>query len=266
KRAQGYKTNGWPEANLEYLLYQTLVGAWPLEEDRLHAYAEKGAREAKTHTAWTRVHPEYEQSMHDFIHALYQDKEFLSELTALVQKIEHAGYVNSLSQTLLKMTCPGIPDMYQGTELWDFSLVDPDNRRPVDYSLRRSLLQELAGLSVQDIVDRMPEGLPKLWLIHQALHLRRQMPDSFDSSGGYEPLSPRGSKAAHALAFVRGGQVISLCPRLPLSLAGQWENTVLDLPEGTWHNLLNNITITGRTQYVHDLLNDFPVALLKLEN
>ena len=265
KRTQGYKTNGWPEANLEYLLYQTLVGAWPLEEDRLHSFAEKGAREAKTHTAWTRVHPEYEQSMHDFIHALYQDEEFLSELTALVQKIEHAGHVNSLSQTLLKMTCPGIPDMYQGTELWDFSLVDPDNRRPVDYSLRRSLLAELADLSVQDIVDRMQEGLPKLWLIHQALHLRRQMPDSFDSSGGYEPLSSRGSKAAHVLAFVRGGQVISLCPRLPLSLAGQWENTVLDLPEGTWHNLLTNTTFSGRTQHVHDLLNDFPVALLKLE-
>ena len=265
KRTQGYKTNGWPEANLEYLLYQTLVGAWPLEEDRLHSFAEKGAREAKTHTAWTRVHPEYEQSMHDFIHALYQDEEFLSELTALVQKIEHAGYVNSLSQTLLKMTCPGIPDMYQGTELWDFSLVDPDNRRPVDYSLRRSLLAELADLSVQDIVDRMQEGLPKLWLIHQALHLRRQMPESFDSSGGYEPLSSRGSKAAHVLAFVRGGQVISLCPRLPLSLAGQWENTVLDLPEGTWHNLLTNTTFSGRTQHVHDLLNDFPVALLKLE-
>ncbi|MDZ7762161.1 MAG: malto-oligosyltrehalose synthase [Desulfovermiculus sp.] len=265
ERNKGHKTQGWPDPNLEYLLYQTMVGAWPLEEERLHAYAQKAAREAKTHTSWTRVNPEYEQSLHDFIQALYLDRTFVSELQTLVHDIEYAGYVNGLSQVLFKMICPGIPDMYQGTELWDFSLVDPDNRRPVDYSLRRKLLNEVESLSLQSIMDRISEGLPKLWLIRLVLHLRRQIPEAFGPAGSYDSLVVRGSKAAHAVAFVRGGRVISLSPRLPLTLADRWEDTVLDLPEGTWLNVLTSSTTQGGPQSVQSLLDGFPVGLFKRE-
>ncbi|MFW5997941.1 MAG: malto-oligosyltrehalose synthase [Desulfovermiculus sp.] len=257
-----HKSQGWPETNLEYLLYQTLVGAWPLEEDRLHEYAEKAAREAKTHTSWTRVESAYEQSLHSFVQALYQNQAFMSEVQTLVREIEYAGYINSLSQTLLKLTCPGVPDLYQGTELWDFSLVDPDNRRPVDYALRRNLLSEVEDLSLQHIMNRISEGLPKLWLVRQALHLRRRMPETFGPAGSYEPLSVQGAKAAHVLAFVRGGQAVSIVPRLPLSLDGMWEDTMVSLPEGTWNNILTNTQVQGGPQAVSSLLHDFPVALM----
>jgi len=261
-RHQIYKVQDWPEANMEYLLYQTLVGAWPLDEQRMHHYAQKAAREAKTHTSWTRVDPEYEDALHTFIQALYQDQDFLSELQVLVGDIEYPGYTNSLSQTLLKLTCPGIPDMYQGSELWDFSLVDPDNRRPVDYSLRRNLHSELKHLSGQDIMDRMLEGLPKLWLISQALHLRRKMPDAFGPAGSYLPVTVSGDKAFHALAFSRGGRAVSLLPRLPLSLAGNWKDTTVDLPEGSWQDILTGAHTQGGPQFVGRLLDKFPVALL----
>jgi (1->4)-alpha-D-glucan 1-alpha-D-glucosylmutase len=257
-----HKSQDLPEANLEYLLYQTLVGAWPLEEDRLHEYAEKAVREAKTYTSWTRVESAYEQSLHSFIRALYQNQPFMSELQALVREIEYAGYINSLSQTLLKLTCPGVPDLYQGTELWDFSLVDPDNRRPVDYTLRRNLLSEIDHLSLQQIMDRISEGLPKLLLVRQALHLRRKMPDIFGPAGSYEPLQVKGGKAEHVLAFARGGRAVSILPRLPFSLGGKWEDTMITLPEGTWNNILTHKQVPGGPLEVSKLLHDFPVALL----
>ena len=265
ERNQRYKVHDWPEPNMEYLLYQTLVGAWPVEEERLQAFAQKAAREAKTHTSWTSVHARYEESLHNFIQTVYNDQTFLSELKDLVRRIEQPGFVNSLSQVLCKMTCPGVPDMYQGTELWDFSLVDPDNRRPVDYALRRKLLNELASLSPPAIMDRMSEGLPKLWLIRQALHLRRQIPEAFGPAGSYKPLTVRGARAAHALAFSRGGRVISLCPRLPYTLADRWEDTELHLPEGRWRNVLTLSITQGGSQSVQSLLEGFPVGLFAPE-
>jgi (1->4)-alpha-D-glucan 1-alpha-D-glucosylmutase len=263
-RNQVHKSNGQPEANMEYLLYQTMVGAWPLDEERMHGYAQKAAREAKTHTSWTTVNAEYEQALHNFIQSMYQDHDFLAELEELVQKIADAGYANSLGQTLLKLTCPGIPDIYQGTELWDFSLVDPDNRRPVDYSLRRTLLDAHEKLSAQEIMNRIKEGLPKLQLIRQGLQLRHQMPETFGPAGSYEPIQIAGTKAAHALAYVRGGRAASLLTRLPFTL-NDWADTTLSLPEGTWRNVLTNRTLSGGILPIAQVLHPFPVALLVLE-
>jgi (1->4)-alpha-D-glucan 1-alpha-D-glucosylmutase len=230
----------------------------------MHGYAQKAAREAKTHTSWTTVNAEYEQALHNFIQSMYQDHDFLAELEELVQKIADAGYANSLGQTLLKLTCPGIPDIYQGTELWDFSLVDPDNRRPVDYSLRRTLLDAHEKLSAQEIMNRIKEGLPKLQLIRQGLQLRHQMPETFGPAGSYEPIQIAGTKAAHALAYVRGGRAASLLTRLPFTL-NDWADTTLSLPEGTWRNVLTNRTLSGGILPIAQVLHPFPVALLVLE-
>jgi (1->4)-alpha-D-glucan 1-alpha-D-glucosylmutase len=250
---------------MEYLLYQTLAGAWPLDQERMHGYAEKAAREAKTHTSWTRVNAEYEEALHSFVSSLYQDAAFLAELEALVQDIAYPGYVNSLAQTLLKLTCPGVPDLYQGTELWDFSLVDPDNRRPVKYSTRRDLLAQTERLTAREIMDRTDEGLPKLWLIRQGLSLRRRLPEAFGPAGSYAPLRISGEKAEHALAFARGEHVVSLLTRLPLTFNGRWEDTTISLPQGGWRDLLTNTRIQGGDQAVRGLLQSFPVALLLRE-
>ena len=263
-RNQVYKSQGWPEGNMEYLLYQTMIGAWPLSEDRLHGYAEKAAREAKINTSWTAVNAEYEDVLHGFIHSMYQDHEFLTELEELVQKIAHAGYAKSLGQTLLKLTCPGIPDIYQGTELWDFSLVDPDNRRQVDYKLRSTLLEATERLSAKEIMDRMVEGLPKLLLTRRGLFLRGQMPEVFGPAGSYEPVKISGTKAVHALAFIRAGRALSLLTRFPLTLH-DWENTTLSIPEGTWRNILTDDMVSGGDHPVAEVLHPFPVALLILE-
>ena len=169
KRNIRYWGTQTPDHNFEYFLYQTLVGAWPLEQERALAYCEKAVREAKTHTSWTDPHTDYEDSVRSFVRSLYEDEEFVAELGHFVDDLEKYGHLTSLAQTLIKLTAPGIPDLYQGTELWNFSLVDPDNRRPVDYEVRRRLLHELPGLSPEAIWQRRQEGLPKLWIIRQGL-------------------------------------------------------------------------------------------------
>src|SRR5262249_26484073 len=137
----------WPsplrDRNTEYLLYQTLVGAWPIEEQRLLAYLEKAAREAKQHTSWTHPDQAYETAIRDFVTAVLHDAVFLDDLEKFVRPLIPLGRLNSLSQTLLKLTAPGVPDLYQGSELWSLALVDPDNRAPVDYQSRRRLLKEV---------------------------------------------------------------------------------------------------------------------------
>lgn len=138
-----HKTDGWPERNMEYLLYQTLVGAWPLDIQRAGDYMLKAAREAKINTSWTENNEPYEEALGRFVAAVLDDEGFVRDLEGFVETIRDAGWVNALGQTLLKLTAPGVPDIYQGTELWDLSLVDPDNRRPVDYALRRQLLAEM---------------------------------------------------------------------------------------------------------------------------
>jgi (1->4)-alpha-D-glucan 1-alpha-D-glucosylmutase len=155
--------------------------------------------------------------------------------------------------------------MYQGTELWTLSLVDPDNRRPVDYEVRRGLFAELAETPLEEIVRRSDEGMPKLHLIRQALHLRRRRPEWFGVEGDYTPLWARGPKRDHVIAFARGAGglgCIAVAPRLPIRLDGQWEGTTLALPRAPWLNELTGERLTGGTTGLAELLHRFPVALL----
>ena len=155
-----------------------------------------------------------------------------------------------------------MPDIYQGTELWDLSLVDPDNRRPVDFALRSEMLDRMASLPLEDILAGMDQGWPKLWTVRQALHLRRSRPELFGSRGSYRPLTARGPKADHVVAFVRGQGAITVVPRLLLGLGGDWQETVVDLPEGSWRNVLTaEDGLTGQI-LLRDLLARFPVGLL----
>ncbi len=255
-----------PDRNAEVLLYQTLVGTWPISVERLTAYMEKAIREAKAHTAWTRQDADYEKDVRDFVEAVLADPGFVADLESFIAPLIEPARIHSLTQTLLKLTAPGVPDFYQGTEIWDLSLVDPDNRRPVDYGLRRRLLAELKqGLAPEEILRRMDDGLPKLWVIHQGLHLRRQRPQAFGPQGDYEPLRIQGGRADHALGFTRGGEVATLVPRLLLRLDRDWKNTTVELPEGSWRNELTGECLEGGSHPVSDLLESFPVALLARE-
>jgi (1->4)-alpha-D-glucan 1-alpha-D-glucosylmutase len=253
----------FPDRNAEYLLYQTLVGAWPITPERTAQFMEKAVREAKVHTSWMRTNEEYEETLRGFVGAVLGDAGFTADLAAFVAPLVVPGRVNSLAQTLLKLAAPGVPDFYQGTEIWDLSLVDPDNRRPVDYELRRRLLAELkGGLTAEEILARADDGLPKLWLIHQGLHLRRSRPAAFGADGGYVPLAASGPRADHAVAFVRGGEVVAIAPRWPLRLAGDWQETTLELPPGRWRDELTGDEVAGGRCRIADLLARFPVALL----
>ena len=273
-----YRVDGKPDRNMEYLLYQTLVGAWPIETDRLSGFAEKAAREAKEYTAWSHIDADYEESLQRFIQEILSDTWFRSDLKKFVTPLIRPGRINALAQILIKLTAPGIPDIYQGSELWDMSLVDPDNRRPVDFDHRRKLLAELEGLSPNDmskrsddmlkrsddILRRMDEGLPKLWVIHQALALRKRLPAVFNS-GDYHPLSPKGKMASHAIAFARGSEVVTIVPRLVWHARGRWDNTSIRLPAGNWYHELTGQEVSGNTVQFDELFNRFPVALLSRE-
>lgn len=179
----------------EYLLYQTMVGAWPIDRGRTAAFVLKAARESKLRTSWTDPDEAYEAAIAAFIERLYRDDALMAQIQAMADRITPAGRSNSLSQTLLKLTCPGVPDIYQGCELWDLSLVDPDNRRPVDFDLRRRMLFELEQLAPADIWQRRDEGLPKLWTIRQALALRARRPEALDGAADYAPIIARGEQA-----------------------------------------------------------------------
>jgi (1->4)-alpha-D-glucan 1-alpha-D-glucosylmutase len=253
---------GLSDRNAEYLFYQTLVGAWPIERDRILEYMRKAAREAKLHTSWTAPDDEYERSLAGFIEGALDNAEFIAELTAFVAPMVWPGRVNALAQTLIKLTAPGVPDFYQGGELWSFTLVDPDNRRPVDYSSRRHLLTEIRCATVEQVIARADEGLPKLWLIRQALAVRQRHPRLFGRDGDYKPLRAQGTRAAHAIAFSRGDGAIAIAPRLPLTLGGDWAETAITLPRGRWRNELTGDIVDGGETLLAKLLARFPVCLL----
>jgi (1->4)-alpha-D-glucan 1-alpha-D-glucosylmutase len=260
---QRHRTNDLPDRNAEYLLYQVLVGAWPIDADRATQYMLKASREAKAHTSWTHADEAYEGALKSFVSRILEDPEFLADLIGFVEPLIGQGRVNSLSQVLLKLTAPGVPDIYQGNELWDMSLVDPDNRRPVDYALRRKLLDDLAGRPTpEELIRRSEEGLPKLWVTRQALHLRRSRPEWFGPDGGYFPIPAEGTMADHVVAFRRGDGCVAAAPRLPIKLGGDWRDTTLELPEGRWKNELTGDEVRGGRAMVGALLAKFPVALL----
>jgi len=255
-----------PDSNAEYLLYQIAVGAWPLPAERAVAYMAKAAKEAKAHTSWIDPDPAYDEALRSFVEGVAGGDDFAGDLAAFVEPLVTPGRVTSLAQALVKLTAPGVPDTYQGTELWDLSLVDPDNRRPVDYGARRRLLRELPGLDAAAIWARADEGLPKLKVVREALHLRRRRPSAFGAEGSYTPLVASGAKAAHVVAFVRGQQVATVVPRLVLGLAGDWGGTTVDLPAGRWRSVLTGTDVDGGRVRLADLFAAFPVALLELDD
>jgi (1->4)-alpha-D-glucan 1-alpha-D-glucosylmutase len=243
---------------LAHQVWQNLVGAWPLSRERAHAYAEKAAREAGLSTTWTDVDEEFERSLHAMVDAAYDDEASAARIHKFVERISAFGWSNSLSQKLLQLTMPGVPDVYQGTELWDHSLVDPDNRRPVDYALRRELL---TALDAGEVPPVDPTGAAKLLVVSRALRARRDHPEWFE---GWEPVEVTGSAADCVVAADRGGAV-PVATRLPVRLAASgWGDTALRLPTGAWRDLLTGerVVSTAEGARVADVLRQLPVALL----
>jgi len=257
-----------PDRSAEHLLYQTLVGAWPIGKERIRDYMEKACREAGRFTNWSSPDEMYEERIGQFLETVLNDAEFISMLEDFIRPLVPLGWVNSLSQTLLKLTSPGVPDLYQGSELWDNSLVDPDNRRPVDYVKRFALLEVLEHEpGVEAIMARMEEGLPKMHVIRQALALRQRRPSSFapGESGAYRPLLITGRMHGHLLAYSRGEAVAVVVPRLMASLKNEWHDSAVELPPGKWRNVLDHTTWES-TARAADLLRNFPVALLEKQH
>lgn len=297
-----------PDANEEYLLYQTLLGAWPLEAldeagrsefvARMQAYVLKAIREAKVNTTWINPNSAYDAAVEGFVRDILDDtvaNPFLEDFAVLEQKVAHYGIYNSLGQTLLKVTSPGVPDLYQGNEIWDFSMVDPDNRRPVDFGKRRRLLNDLQRRSAQAggdradlarrLVDAKEDGRIKLYVTSTALNYRRDHEELF-RRGAYVPLRAAGSKRQHVCAFARrlGRQVaVVVVPRLVAGLAGGacarplgsevWGDSSVAVPQPAAGRRYRNVftgevlkTLTGEGRPalpLHAVFATFPVALLE---
>ncbi len=296
-----------PHPNDEYLLYQALVGAWPSDaakpevlgelRSRVSAYMLKAVREAKARTSWTSPNPAYEDATARFVENVLTrtpDNTFLPDFAEFQRTTAFFGKLNSLAQTLLKMTAPGVPDFYQGTELWDFNLVDPDNRRVVDYELRKRLLEDArdrwnaAALDRAEFLSRLlresDNGQVKLWLIWRALGFRLGHRELFDR-GGYTPIRVFGARDKHVVAFARTfaeRAVVAIAPRLVFELAGGieqwplgeavWADTTVDLSglpcAGECRDVLTG-EVQGRELGSDQLklakvLRQFPVALLTL--
>ena len=281
-----------PDPNDEYLLYQTLVGALPFEPDRyrsftnrLREYLVKAVREAKRHSTWARPNMAYEDACRQFIDRITEpapDNRFRQEFFPFAAEIGEYGICNSLSQTLLKMTCPGLPDFYQGTELWDLNLVDPDNRRPVDFDKRARFLREMQeplarAQLIDTLIESRQDGRIKLFLIQQVLRARRENELVF-KSGTYVPAGVTGRRSRHVVAFFRvheGEHALVVAPRFFTSLAAPgefavgsqvWADTRIHLPPqapARWHDAITEGTLDAQdVLFVGDILSVFPVALL----
>jgi (1->4)-alpha-D-glucan 1-alpha-D-glucosylmutase len=259
---------GEPDRHAQHLLFQTLVGAWPLDSDRAVAYLAKATKEAKLRTSWTQPDPDYDAARDGYVEAVLSDAALMADVEGFVAPLVGPGWINALAQVALQLTVPGVPDTYQGGELWDLSLVDPDNRRPVDFDRRRRLLAELDGFDPFDFLARVDEGLPKVALVRAALRLRARRPEAFGpgEAGAYVPLAFAGPAAAHLVGFTRGGIVAVVVPRLVLGLEarGGWEDTTtVTLPPGPWTDAVTGAAVAGGPARVGDLLDAFPVAVLE---
>jgi (1->4)-alpha-D-glucan 1-alpha-D-glucosylmutase len=261
RRSDAHRVDGQPDRNFEYYLYQTLVGAWPVSRERAHQHAEKAAREAKVFTDWLSPSPEYERAVHHFVDGLYDDAAFVAEIAELVDALHPADWIKGLSQQLLKLTAPGVPDLYQGSELWLRKLVDPDNRTPVDYGCRQSLLDQCQRLTAPQVLARMDEGLPKLWTTARTLHLKARHADLADPASAYTPLVASGVAAARVVAFVRGAHIAVVAPIR--TWTPDWTATHVTLPPGTWTHVLADTTCEGGDVALDALFDAFPVALLE---
>src|SRR5271166_505268 len=246
-----------PDPETGRFLWQNIFGVWPVSgevtaqlRERLHAYAEKAIREAAWHTSWTDPDSAFEDAVHRWLDTVL-DGPVAATLTELVAQLNPHAASDALGQKLLALTVPGIPDIYQGTELWDDSLVDPDNRRPVDYAARRAALKELQH--------------PKIRVVTTALRLRRALPDSF-LHGDYRPVLASGDSSEHVVAFCRGDDILAAVSRGTVRLAeAGWGNTVLPLPDGSWTDRLSGATASGPTSAA-ELFADLPVVLLERDH
>lgn len=249
------------DATFAPLLWQSLIGAWPLGRERAHAYAEKASREADLSTHWTAPDEAFERGMHAAVDAAFDDAAVAALITETVERIRDAGWSTSLAQKLLQLTMPGVPDVYQGTEFWDTSLVDPDNRREVDYEARRKVLTDIDFGALPEVG---PGAEAKMLVVSRALKLRRDRPELFT---GYTAVTASGAAAGHVFAFDRGG-AITLVTRLPYGLArrGGWEGTTLELPAGTYTCALTGATVSGGTVHAAEIFATFPAALLVQED
>jgi (1->4)-alpha-D-glucan 1-alpha-D-glucosylmutase len=281
-----------PGANTEYLIYQTLVGAWPIDIARLRDYLMKAVHEAKSHTSWINPDARYDKALAAFAEALLdpaRSRAFLDDFSAFHARVAHFGALNSLAQTLIKITAPGVPDFYQGTELWDLNLVDPDNRRPVDWGLRRRLLGDLeralaatsdrAGFAFE-LFKSKDDGRVKLYLTREALAFRRAQPALF-AAADYRPLEALGPLAEHVCAFARvaeGGVALTVVPRLLARRGGEtaplgpeyWTDTAITVPADLGTTFVNALTgepwqARGDALRLGDVFAHFPVALLVSE-
>ncbi len=286
-----------PSRNDEYHFYQTLVGTWPLTEldpsgaaayrERIEAYMIKAAREAKLRTSWTETDPLYEEALLQFVRSVLEPRDnnlFLSDFLGFERLVARFGLLNGLTQTLCKLTAPGVPDIYQGNEIWEFSLVDPDNRRPVDYGCRRALLEEVrcGAVAPRTAAEHLEDGRAKLLLTWKCLELRRAHPELF-RDGAYRRLRVRGARAAHLCAFARRWRqqsLIVIAPRLYRRLLGAlplgeaaWDDTLIELPRedrsrDSFRNVLDGARLTPLRQGeivgvpAAQALAEFPVALL----
>ncbi|MGI9086217.1 MAG: malto-oligosyltrehalose synthase [Chthoniobacterales bacterium] len=243
-----------PDANEEYLLYQTLLGTWPMDANgapaasaseeyigRIQAYMAKALKEAKVNTSWIQPNESWDTAMREFVARILEPSaknKFLPAFLPVTEEIARLGAINSLAQVLLKMTTPGVPDIYQGNEIWDFSLVDPDNRRPVDYQKRREMLAGLTSADAAELFRTWPDGRIKLFLTQRLLQLRRDHRELF-SHGSYVPLTVTGTHADSCVAFARehaNEWLVALAPRLTARvgfppLGERWQDTSVELPE-----------------------------------
>jgi (1->4)-alpha-D-glucan 1-alpha-D-glucosylmutase len=260
--ASRFRRDGLPDSNAEYLLYQTVIGAWPLDAERAVRFMMKAAREAKVHTSWTAPNSDYESALEAFVRDLLADDRFHDDVEGFLEThtiVEH-GRQNSLAQTALLLTCPGVPDIYQGSELWDLSLVDPDNRRPVDFAIRSQLLADVASSSVERLTAGTESGAPKLWMINRLLHHRRSNPELYQSTD-YRTLETAGPASHVLVAFGRGDLAVAV----PVRTTAGWEGTTVDIPAGDWRDVLTGRPTTGGARDVISLWAEFPVAVLVRE-
>jgi (1->4)-alpha-D-glucan 1-alpha-D-glucosylmutase len=253
------------DGRFDNLLWQALLGAWPLSRERAQAYAEKASREAGDSTGWLAPNEAFEKRMAAAVDAAFDEPLVRRALERQLESVLAAGRSNALSAKLVQLTTTGVPDVYQGSELWELSLVDPDNRRPVDYDLRSELLATIDTGEPPAFDPHLADdlGAAKLLVVASAMRLRRDRPELFE---GYTPLEARGSAAKHAVAFDRGG-AITVATRLPLGLErhGGWDDTTLELPEarnGYVDTLTGILFAEGRVRLA-EVLKSYPVALLQ---
>jgi len=291
-----------PTSNDEYLFYQTLIGAWPIREqaqnppesfvERMRDYMVKAIREAKEKTSWANQNEDYECTVTKFVNGVLESQNFRNDFVPFQRRVSYFGMLNSIAQTLIKLTVPGVPDIYQGNELWEFNLVDPDNRRAVNYEARRQALQQLCELSdknldqvrafVRELADNVHDGRIKLYVLWKTLNLRKQLAELFQR-GEYIPLESAGERAKHLFAFARrhdakvlvvavlrlSAQLLQGEPRIPHGQA-VWQDTKIDLPAGcetSFRNFLTGEAVAAEQGafFAKNLFQNFPVALLIAE-